>query len=131
VGIWNEASLTDLAKKMPDGWRVPDQSDFVKLITDQGGVSVAGDKLRQSGKSNWVTDRGDNSSGFTGPRSDFRPPQITVSSIIKDLGCLGVYYKSITDGSFQGFSINAYGSGETAYLHRPYNNVVSVRLIQE
>jgi uncharacterized protein (TIGR02145 family) len=60
---------------LPDGWRVPDQSDFVKLITDQGGVSVAGDKLRQSGKSNWVTDRGDNSSGFTGPRSDFRPPQ--------------------------------------------------------
>jgi uncharacterized protein (TIGR02145 family) len=68
VGIWNEASLTDLSRKTlaPDGWRVPDQSDFVKLITDQGGVSVAGDKLRQSGKSNWVTDRGDNSSGFTG-----------------------------------------------------------------
>jgi hypothetical protein len=49
----------------------PDQSDFVKLITDQGGVSVAGDKLRQSGKSNWVTDRGDNSSGFTGLQEGF------------------------------------------------------------
>jgi hypothetical protein len=68
VGIWNEASLTDLSLRKtlaPDGY-VSDQSDFVKLITDQGGVSVAGDKLRQSGKSNWVTDRGDNSSGFTG-----------------------------------------------------------------
>jgi uncharacterized protein (TIGR02145 family) len=136
VGIWNEASLTDLSLRKtlaPDGWRVPDQSDFVKLITDQGGVSVAGDKLRQSGKSNWVTDRGDNSSGFTGlPGGDFSAT--TDNGFFYNKGILGAWgsiTKSITDGSFQGFSINAYGSGETAYLHRPYNNVVSVRLIQE
>jgi uncharacterized protein (TIGR02145 family) len=54
-------------KLCPAGWHVPSQNEWEMLITNLGGDSLAGGKLKESGTDHWVSPNtgADNSSGFT------------------------------------------------------------------
>jgi uncharacterized protein (TIGR02145 family) len=48
------------------GWHFPSSAEFLTLINELGGASVAGKHLKESGTAYWNDDLGDNSSGFNG-----------------------------------------------------------------
>ncbi len=52
----------------PDGWHVPDSTQFGILSTFLGGDAAAGQKMKEAGTVHWLTSiyPGNNSSGFTG-----------------------------------------------------------------
>jgi len=50
----------------PNGWHMPKYSEWETLITNMGGTTLAGDKLKESGTTYWNSpNTGNNSSGFT------------------------------------------------------------------
>jgi uncharacterized protein (TIGR02145 family) len=61
---WNAVHTGKLA---PEGWHVPSNAEWEQLCDYLGGVSVAGDKLKEAGASHWgsVDFGGTNESGFT------------------------------------------------------------------
>lgn len=69
---WNVASNDD--NVCPNGWHVPDNSEWESLRDFLGGESIAGSKMKEIGTTHWVeTDSTvNNSSGFTGLGSGFR-----------------------------------------------------------
>jgi len=66
-------------KLAPEGWRVPNEDDFLFLILYLGGEKVAGGKLREPGTTHWVSSHESitNESGFSargaGMRSSVLP----------------------------------------------------------
>lgn len=54
-------------KLCPAGWHVPNDAEWTALTTSQGGGSLAGGKLKESGTVHWDAPNtgADNSSGFT------------------------------------------------------------------
>ena len=48
----------------PAGWHLPTRAELTTLSTYLGGDSVAGGKLKQAGTTRWMSNYGDNSSGF-------------------------------------------------------------------
>jgi uncharacterized protein (TIGR02145 family) len=59
-------------KLAPTGWHVPTDDDWSTLTTYLGGESIAGGKLKESGKANWVDDNADNCVGFTALPGGYR-----------------------------------------------------------
>jgi len=65
--IYNYYSLTDSRKLCPDGWHIPDNTEWDELIDHLGGINTAGGKLKETGTGHWnVPNTGaTNESGFT------------------------------------------------------------------
>ena len=59
-------------KLAPTGWHVPTDADWSTLTTYLGGESIAGGKLKESGKAHWVDDNADNCVGFTALPGGYR-----------------------------------------------------------
>jgi len=67
---WDEAmnySTTGNQGICPDGWHIPDQSDWDILTDYLGGLAVAGGEMKESGTSHWnpPNQGANNSAGFT------------------------------------------------------------------
>jgi uncharacterized protein (TIGR02145 family) len=64
--LYNWYAASD-ANFPPTDWKVPSELEFQTLVTNLGGYSVAGGKLKEAGIDNWLTPNtgADNSSGFT------------------------------------------------------------------
>jgi uncharacterized protein (TIGR02145 family) len=60
-------AITDNRGICPDGWRVPNDTDWLTLIHFLGGDSVAGRKLKEMGNVHWIGSNSDvtNETGFT------------------------------------------------------------------
>jgi len=54
-------------KLCPSGWRVPSDAEWTKLTNFLGGESISGGKLKETGKSHWISSNAGatNESGFT------------------------------------------------------------------
>jgi uncharacterized protein (TIGR02145 family) len=77
VGIWNEASKTDVTQRKklaPTGYHIPSDAEWTTLTTYLGGEGVAGGKMKSTGTSLWNTPNtgATNSSGFTGLPGGYR-----------------------------------------------------------
>ena len=56
----------DNDKLCPEGWHVPDKTEWVTLFTYLGGPEIAGGKLKEAGTLHWLYNYGStNESGFT------------------------------------------------------------------
>jgi uncharacterized protein (TIGR02145 family) len=51
----------------PSGWRLPTESEWMRLVNFLGGTNVAGGKMKETGTTHWDESNmgADNSSGFT------------------------------------------------------------------
>lgn len=60
-------AVTDSRNICPTGWHLPTDGEWVKLIISQGGESIAGGKLKETGTTHWYSTNSNvtNESGFT------------------------------------------------------------------
>jgi len=67
-------ALKDNQGACPDGWHVPEDSEWTELVDYIGGPSLAGNKLKESGTSHWREPNtgATNESGFTALPSGYR-----------------------------------------------------------
>jgi uncharacterized protein (TIGR02145 family) len=77
VGIWNEASKTDVTQRKklaPTGYHIPSDAEWTTLTTYLGGESIAGGQMKATGTSLWASPNTNatNTSGFTGLPGGFR-----------------------------------------------------------
>ena len=52
--LYNYYSIIDTRNVCPVGWRIPSDSDFVKLIEFLGGDKLAGGKIKEGGTDHWL-----------------------------------------------------------------------------
>jgi uncharacterized protein (TIGR02145 family) len=95
AGIYDTASLNNpsLRKQLaPQGCHVPSDAEWTTLTTFLGGESVAGGKMKSTGKSLWQSPNtaATNESGFTGLPGGYR---ITSGTFVK-IGADGVWWSS-------------------------------------
>ena len=72
--LYNWYAVHDPRGLAPIGYRVPDDLDWTTLITNLGGLSVAGGKMKEAGTIHWTDPNqgATNSSGFTGLAGGYR-----------------------------------------------------------
>jgi uncharacterized protein (TIGR02145 family) len=58
----------------PLGWHVPTDADWTTLITNLGGVTVAGGRMKETGNTHWMLPNtsATNTSGFSGLPGGYR-----------------------------------------------------------
>jgi uncharacterized protein (TIGR02145 family) len=93
AGIYDAASLANPALRKnlaPTGWHVPTDAEWTILTTCLGGESVAGGKMKETGKTHWTSPNtgATNSSGFSGLPGGFR------SSVNHDISYYGFWWCS-------------------------------------
>ncbi|WP_296620776.1 fibrobacter succinogenes major paralogous domain-containing protein [Marivirga sp.] len=95
--LYNWFAVSDLRNLAPEGWRVATQADWDALISELGGVNVAGAKLKEAGNTHWnPSTSGNNSSGFTALPSGRR--QYTDGTFI-NMGFNGFWWANTANGA--------------------------------
>lgn len=93
--LYNGYVIEDTRGACPTGWHLPTSVEWEALGAALGGVSVAGNKMKEQGTAHWVaTNASNNESGFTGT-----PGGSMYQARLTDLGTDG-YYWSATVGDF-------------------------------
>lgn len=65
-GLYNFAAVSDSRNLAPLGWHVPSNSEWTTLISELGGASAAGGKMKETGNIHWTAPNlSTNSSDFT------------------------------------------------------------------
>jgi uncharacterized protein (TIGR02145 family) len=72
--LYNWYAANDSRSITPEGWRIPNNNDFLTLQTYLGGEAVAGGKLKEIGTDYWLAPNvgATNEVGFNGKASGFR-----------------------------------------------------------
>lgn len=67
-GLYNYEAIKDPRNVCPQGWKLPTNDDWQKLVVFLGGNNIAGGKMKEAGTLHWDAPNtgADNSSGFTG-----------------------------------------------------------------
>jgi uncharacterized protein (TIGR02145 family) len=100
-GLYNWYSV-NTGKLCPTGWHVPASAEWMTLIRYLGGSSIAGDKLKETGSTNWGSDpwgynHGTNESGFTARGAGCRSTAIPIDASYcawEDAGWWGHWWNS-------------------------------------
>jgi Fibrobacter succinogenes major domain (Fib_succ_major). len=97
----------------PDGWHVPDITEWTELTNFLGGDSIAGGKLKETGTKHWkdLNVRATNESGFTGIPGGYRSDY----GIFEDLGYSGYWWSSTEDPDAYGMAYVRGLSGSVKY----------------
>jgi uncharacterized protein (TIGR02145 family) len=86
----------------PDGWHVPDKTEWTELVNFLGGDTVAGGKLKETGTKHWkdLNVGATNESGFTGLPGSHRSHY----GIFENLGYSGYWWSSTEDPDASGMA---------------------------
>ncbi|HQG76272.1 MAG TPA: FISUMP domain-containing protein [Bacteroidales bacterium] len=111
--LYNWFAINDPRGLAPEGWSLPDASDWAQLAGYLGGAGTAGNKLKSS--SGWADGYiGSNESGFSGLPGGYR----VENGNFHNLGSIATWW-SITEGK-PGTAIDHY-IGQRGSLERSHN----------
>ena len=68
--LYNYYAIIDPRGLAPDGWHIPSEAEWMKLIDYLGGEAMAGKKMKNV--EGWVSNNGNNESGFSGFPGGYR-----------------------------------------------------------
>ncbi|MEB2786010.1 fibrobacter succinogenes major paralogous domain-containing protein [Algoriphagus persicinus] len=91
--IYNYYAIKDDRGLAPESWKIPTISDWNKLFEYNGGIEVAGRKLKS--QNYWVSESGTNESGFNALPGGER----FLSGVFNDLGVLVSFWTSSLDSN--------------------------------
>ena len=111
--LYNWWAVTDTRNIAPLGWHIPTDAEWTTLTTYIGGLSIAGDKLKEAGTTHWQSPNTNatNSTGFTALPGGDR----YIDGIFSNL-YLGGYWWSAT-----GYNPS---SAWYRYLYNTYENMI-------
>jgi uncharacterized protein (TIGR02145 family) len=125
---------TELAQgACPDYWHIPSANDYNILITNLGGTTVAGGKLRVTGVSYWSSPNttASNSSGFNGYGGGYSD---TLGGAINKMGELGLYWSSTSnkDTTSNAFNLNLfYDNANASVTSGLKSKLTTIRCIKD
>lgn len=98
---WYVVDSSNQNKIAPDGWHIPSDAEWTILTNYLGGLSLAGDKLRETGTTHWTNPNNGstNESGFTGLPGGIRYFAAISTGTFETLGSGSGYWSSTSDGS--------------------------------
>lgn len=124
--LYNWYAITDPKGLCPSGWHVPDSTEWMTLFLHQGGLSVAGEKLKVTSSHTPPWD-GTNTSGFSALDGGLRRP----AGNHDQLGYLGAFWSTTSSGTNARYFYLTDGSNGVA----PYPDVkthgLSVRCLKD
>ncbi len=127
--LYNWYALNDPRGLAPEGWRIPEDSDWQELIDCSGGDDVAGGELKEKGSAIWKGPNAgaSNSTGFTALPSGFR----SLYGDFRHQGSYG-YYWSSTPSKGNCAWIRVFGYFDSRVLHTggAFGTGYSVRCIR-
>lgn len=118
--LYNYKSIST-GKICPSGWHVPNDDDWISLISSLGGDSIATLKLKSSGSSNW-SNKATNETGFSAEAGGFR--WVSFAS----LTYLGYWWSSSSTSNLNHSLEMSWKSKVTAY---GYGYGFSIRCIKD
>lgn len=106
-------SENNILNACPVDWHVPTDAEWTILSDYLGGISVAGNKMKEAGLAHWVFDSGaTNESGFTGLPGGTRFPDGTFLSV----GSNGYWWTSTEIGNLDQSSFRFMGASDESIL---------------
>ena len=131
VGIWNEASKTDVTQRKklaPTGYHVPSDAEWTTLTDYLGGVGVAGGKMKATTLWNSPNTDATNTSGFTGLPGGCRGYTGTFGNV----GNIGIWWSSSEANTAVAWdrNLNYNNGGANSYLNDETNGY-SVRCLRD
>jgi uncharacterized protein (TIGR02145 family) len=105
-------------KLCPDGWHVPSDVEWQQMVDYLGGNNVAGSKIKETGKNNWVLPNGDasNNSGLTGLPAGMRG---SIDGSFSGQGYYGGWWTATqTNSSLLGSAWSRWVHGDTTVIAR-------------
>jgi uncharacterized protein (TIGR02145 family) len=128
--LYNWYAVTDNRSICPEGWHVPNESDWKTLIEFLGGENVAGGKLKESGTLHWLSPNlgATNESGFTALAGGNRDSKSGNGDSFKNLGLDAYFWNS----PYSGNNINlSKESAQVLYVSKDSNMGLSVRCVKD
>ena len=110
----------------PEGWHVPDDTEWNTLWTAVGGTGAAGSKLKST--SGWYSGNSTNSYGFTVLPVGYH----TYKGYFKSMGYYAHFWSSSVYDSFHAhYWVFSYSHGRVDHGNYPKNHAFSVRCIKD
>jgi uncharacterized protein (TIGR02145 family) len=128
--LYNWYAVNDPRGLAPAGWHIPSDAEWATLTQFLGGDSIAGGKLKETGKKHWVNpnDAASNSSGFTALPGGWCNNYNTTN----DIGYYAYWWTSTPNDITSAWNWSVYTNHGGIY--RTYSNKVngfSVRCIKD
>jgi uncharacterized protein (TIGR02145 family) len=125
-------AVTDSRNVCPTGWHVPTDAEWNQLTTFLGGESIAGGKLKETGRTHWLvtTSGATNETSFTALPGGSQEFQIYEGMYFSGLGHRGFWWSSTENTSEDAFYWSIH-SENNAVFRNAYNkrNGYSVRCL--
>ena len=118
--LYNWYSVTDMRNIAPLGWHVATDSEWTTLVTFLGGLTLAPDKLRESGINHWINLNpcSTNNTGFTALPNGGRTNGSGIFEGVSGAG--GYWWTSTANG----------GYGWSRYLSSVCGSIIGVNFIE-
>jgi len=125
--LYNWFAVNDTRNIAPKGWHVPTQAEWTTLINYLGGISVAGDKLKETGNVNWIGiySGATNSSGFNA-----LPGGILSTNSFTNIGITGQWWSATEVDTNTAWNLSlSNASPLVVYENNSKQNGLSIRCI--
>ena len=129
--LYNWYAVNDSRNIAPEGWHVPSDEEWQKLVDHLGGNAVAGGKMKERGTAHWVSPNigATNESGFTALPGGYRAER---TGTFWSMGRLAYFWSNTSAGNniaWERRLLNHKAIAYRDYHHKQYG--CSIRLVRD
>ena len=134
--LYNGPAILNPKKLAPEGWHIPSDEEWQKMIDYLGGENVAGGKLKEKGNAHWLENVGaTNQSGFSALPAGQRDANIQVNDQYNSFDWLGLrtFFASSTEWGDKIVWVRNLQNlnGRVNRIHGGGSNGISVRCVRD